>query len=50
MTLDTGAIVSIFIALTMCCVVIIYSMKNQMRLEKEIRRLQIALRTERLKK
>lgn len=49
MTLDTGAIVSIFIALTLCCVVIIYSMKNQMRLEREIRRLQIALRNERLK-
>jgi len=49
MTLDTGAIVSIFIALTLSCVVIVYSIKNQMRLEKEIRRLQIALRTERLK-
>jgi hypothetical protein len=49
MTLDTGAIVSIIIALTLSCVVIVYSIKNQMRLEREIRRLQIALRTERLK-
>lgn len=50
MNLDTGAIFSILIALLLSCVVIVYSIKTQMKLEKEIRRLQIALRTERTKK
>jgi hypothetical protein len=43
-------LLAIIIALAGACVVIFYSIKENILLRKEIRRLQIALRDERLKK
>jgi hypothetical protein len=50
MTLDVGTLIAIMIALLTSCIVMFYSIAENMSLRKEIRRLQIALRTERLKK
>jgi uncharacterized integral membrane protein len=50
MNLDMGAIIAIMIALVTSSIVMMYSIAENMQLRKEIRRLQVALRTERLKK
>jgi hypothetical protein len=50
MILDNGTLIGITIALVTSCIVLFISMKENIELRKEIRRLQIALRTERLKK
>ena len=50
MILDTGTIIAITIALAGSVVVMIAFWRENIQQQKEIRRLQIALRTERLKK
>jgi hypothetical protein len=50
MILDTGTLIGITIALGGSLTVMFLFWKQNIKLEKEIRRLQIALRTERLKK
>jgi hypothetical protein len=50
MTLDTGTLIAIVIALSGSLGMMIAFWKHNIKLEKEIRRLQVALRTERLKK
>jgi len=50
MILDTGTLIGIIIALTSSVGMMIAFWKHNIKLEKEIRRLQVALRTERLKK
>ena len=50
MILDTGTLIAIVIALAGSLGMMIAFWNRNMQLEKEIRRLQIALRTERLKK
>ena len=50
MMMDTGTLIGVTIALVTSCVVLFISMKENIELRKEIRRLQIVLRTERLKK
>lgn len=50
MILDTGTIIAITIALAGSVGVMVAFWKQNIELQKEIRRLQIALRTERLKK
>lgn len=50
MVLDTGTIVAITIALAGSVGMMIAFWKHNIKLEKEIRRLQVALRTERLNK
>jgi hypothetical protein len=50
MILDNGTLIAIVIALTGSLGTMIAFWQRNVRLEKEIRRLQIALRTERLKK
>jgi hypothetical protein len=50
MILDTGTLIGIVIALTSSVGMMIAFWKHNIKLEKEIRRLQVALRTERLKK
>jgi len=50
MLLDTGTIIGITIALAGSLGVMIAFWQRNIKLEKEIRRLQVALRTERIKK
>jgi hypothetical protein len=50
MILDTGTLVGITIALAGSVGVMIAFWKQNIEMQKEIRRLQVALRTERLKK
>ena len=50
MILDNGTLIAIVIALTGSVGMMIAFWQRNVQLEKEIRRLQIALRTERLKK
>ena len=50
MILDTGTLIAIVIALTGSLGMMLAFWKHNVKLEKEIRRLQVALRTERLKK
>jgi hypothetical protein len=50
MILDTGTLIAIVIALSGSIGMMIAFWKHNIKLEKEIRRLQVALRTERLKK
>ena len=50
MILDNGTLIAIVIALTGSLAMMIAFWQRNVQLEKEIRRLQIALRTERLKK
>jgi hypothetical protein len=50
MTLDNGTLIAIAIALSSSLGMMIAFWKHNIKLEKEIRRLQIALRTERLNK
>jgi hypothetical protein len=50
MILDNGTLIAILIALTGSLGMMIAFWNQNRKLEKEIRRLQIALRTERLKK
>ena len=50
MILDTGTLIAIVIALSGSLGMMIAFWKHNVKLEKEIRRLQVALRTERLKK
>ena len=50
MLLDTGTIIVITIALAGSLGVMIAFWQRNIKLEKEIRRLQVALRTERIKK
>jgi hypothetical protein len=50
MILDTGTLIAIVIALSTSLGMMIAFWKHNIKLEKEIRRLQVALRTERLKK
>jgi uncharacterized integral membrane protein len=50
MILDSGTLIAIVIALAGSLGMMIAFWNRNMQLEKEIRRLQIALRTERLKK
>ena len=50
MVVDTGTLIAITIALAGSVGVMIAFWKQNIKLEKEIRRLQIALRTERLNK
>ncbi|CAB4158014.1 hypothetical protein UFOVP694_82 [uncultured Caudovirales phage] len=50
MILDTGTIIAITIALAGSVGMMIAFWNQNIKLEKEIRRLQVALRTERLKK
>jgi hypothetical protein len=50
MILDTGTLIAIVIALSGSLGMMLAFWKHNVKLEKEIRRLQIALRTERLKK
>ena len=50
MILDNGTLIAIVIALAGSLSMMIAFWKHNVKLEKEIRRLQVALRTERLKK
>ena len=50
MILDTGTLIAIVIALSGSLGMMLAFWKHNVKLEKEIRRLQLALRTERLKK
>jgi hypothetical protein len=50
MLLDTGTIIGITIALAGSLGVMIAFWQRNIQLEKEVRRLQVALRTERIKK
>lgn len=50
MILDTGTLIGIAIALSGSVGMMIAFWNHNIKLEKEIRRLQVALRTERLKK
>jgi uncharacterized integral membrane protein len=50
MILDTGTLIAIVIALAGSLSMMLVFWKQNMEQQKEIRRLQIALRTERLKK
>ena len=50
MILDTGTLIAITIALAGSVFVMVMFWKQNIEMQKEIRRLQIALRTERLKK
>jgi uncharacterized integral membrane protein len=50
MLMDTGTLAAIIIALTGSLGMMIAFWQRNVQLEKEIRRLQVALRTERLKK
>jgi uncharacterized integral membrane protein len=50
MILDNGTLVAIVIALSGSLLMMIAFWQRNVKLEKEIRRLQVALRTERLKK
>ena len=50
MILDTGTLIGIIIALAGSVGVMIAFWKQNIEMQKEIRRLQVALRTERLKK
>jgi hypothetical protein len=50
MIMDSGTLIGITLALVTSCIVLFISMKENIELRKEIRRLQVALRTERLKK
>jgi hypothetical protein len=50
MILDNGTLIGITIALVTSCAVLWFSIKENIELRKEISRLQIALRTERLRK
>jgi hypothetical protein len=50
MILDTGTLIAIVIAFSGSLGMMIAFWKHNVKLEKEIRRLQVALRTERLKK
>jgi hypothetical protein len=50
MIMDNGTLIAIVIALTGSLGMMIAFWQRNVQLEKEIRRLQIALRTERLKK
>jgi hypothetical protein len=50
MILDTGTLIAIVIALSGSLGMMIAFWKHNVKLEKEIRRLQVALRTERIKK
>ncbi len=50
MILDTGTLIAITIALSGSVFVMVMFWKQNIEMQKEIRRLQIALRTERLKK
>jgi hypothetical protein len=50
MILDTGTLIGITIALAGSVGVMIAFWKQNIEMQKEIRRLQVALRTERLKK
>jgi hypothetical protein len=50
MILDTGTIIAITIALAGSVGMMIAFWQHNFKLQKEIRRLQVALRTERLKK
>lgn len=50
MILDTGTLIAIIIALSGSLGMMLAFWKHNVKLEKEIRRLQVALRTERLKK
>jgi hypothetical protein len=50
MILDTGTLIAIVIALSGSLGMMLAFWKHNVKLEKEIRRLQVALRTERLKK
>ena len=50
MILDTATLIAITIALAGSVGMMIAFWKHNIKLEKEIRRLQVALRTERLKK
>lgn len=50
MILDTGTLIAILIALTTSIATIFIATNKIMQLEKEVRRLKIALRSERLKK
>ena len=50
MILDTGTLIGITIALAGSLTVMILFWKQNIEMQKEIRRLQVALRSERLKK
>jgi uncharacterized integral membrane protein len=50
MNLDNGTLIAIVIALAGSLTMMIAFWQRNIQLEKEIRRLQVALRTERLKK
>ena len=50
MILDNGTLIAIVIALAGSLGMMLAFWKHNVKLEKEIRRLQVALRTERLKK
>jgi len=50
MLMDTGTLAAIIIALTGSLGMMIAFWQRNVQLEKEIRRLQVALRTERIKK
>ena len=50
MILDTGTLIAIIIALSGSLGMMLAFWKHNVQLQKEIRRLQVALRTERLKK
>jgi uncharacterized integral membrane protein len=50
MLIDTGTLAAIIIALTGSLGMMIAFWQRNVQLEKEIRRLQVALRTERIKK
>lgn len=50
MLLDTGTLIGITIALAGSCFVMAIFWKQNIEMQKEIRRLQVALRSERLKK
>jgi hypothetical protein len=50
MVMDNGTLIAIVIALTGSIGMMIAFWQRNVQLEKEIRRLQVALRTERLKK
>jgi hypothetical protein len=50
MILDTGTLTAIVIALTGSSVMMLVFWKQNIAQQKEIRRLQVALRTERIKK
>jgi hypothetical protein len=50
MILDTGTLIAIVIALAGSLSMMIAFWQQNVKLEKEIRRLQVALRTERIKK